>query len=111
MARQLIAKVLGLPPERVRVVAEHVGGGFGGKGLPRPTAILAALAARAVGRPVKVAATRREMFAFTGYRTPTIQRLRLGATPGGRIEAVVHDVVEQSPTGKGFAGQEIGRAQ
>ena len=105
MARRLIAKVLGLPEERLRIVSEHVGGGFGGKGLPRPTAVLAALAASAVGRPVKVAATRREMFAYTGYRTPTIQRVRLGAGADGRLEAIVHEVVEQSSTVKEFAEQ------
>ena len=105
IARQTIARVLGLPRERVRVISEHVGGGFGSKGLPRPTAILAALAAAAVGRPVKVAATRREMFAFTGYRTPTIQRLRLGAARDGRLGAIVHEVVEQTSTVKEFAEQ------
>jgi xanthine dehydrogenase YagR molybdenum-binding subunit len=105
MARQTLAKVLGLPAERLRVISEHVGGGFGGKGLPRPTAVLAALAASAVGRPVKVAATRREMFAFTGYRTPTIQRVALGAGRDGRLGAIVHEVVEQSSTVKEFAEQ------
>jgi xanthine dehydrogenase YagR molybdenum-binding subunit len=104
-ARQTIARVLGLPPERVRVISEHVGGGFGSKGQPRPTAVLAALAASAVGRPVKVAATRREMFAFTGYRTPTIQRVRLGAGADGRLQAIVHDVAEQTSTVKEFAEQ------
>ena len=105
MAHGLIAKVLGLEPERLRIISEHVGGGFGSKGLPRPTAVLAALAAKAVGRPVKVAATRHEMFALTGYRTPTIQRLQLGADGDGRLQAIVHDVVEQSSTVKEFAEQ------
>jgi xanthine dehydrogenase YagR molybdenum-binding subunit len=105
MGRQTIARVLGLPQERVRIVSEHVGGGFGSKGQPRPTAVLAALAASAVGRPVKVAATRREMFAFTGYRTPTIQRVRLGADRDGRMRSIVHEVVEQTSTVKEFAEQ------
>jgi len=85
--RDTIAAALGLPPERVRVVSPHVGGGFGSKGTTRPHAILAALAARAVGRPVKVALTRQQMFDVTGYRTPTIQRMRLGADPEGRLTA------------------------
>jgi xanthine dehydrogenase YagR molybdenum-binding subunit len=67
--------------------------------------VLAALAAQAVERPVKVAATRREMFAFTGYRTPTIQRVRLGADADGHLQAIVHDVAEQSSTVKEFAEQ------
>ncbi len=53
------------------------------KGLVRPHAIATALAAKVVGRPVKLAVTRRQMFSLTGYRTPTIQRLRLGATADG----------------------------
>jgi xanthine dehydrogenase YagR molybdenum-binding subunit len=51
-AHETIAKTFGLEPENVRVVSPHVGGGFGAKGTVRPQAILAALAARAVGRPV-----------------------------------------------------------
>ena len=76
----------GLTPEQVRVISPHVGGGFGSKGTARPHAILAAIAARAVGRPVKVALTRQQMFALTGHRTPTIQRLRLGADRGRRAD-------------------------
>ena len=103
--RDTIAATLGLPPERVRVVSPHVGGGFGSKGTTRPHAILAALAARAAGRPVKVALTRQQMFDVTGYRTPTIQRLRLGADQEGRLTALVHDVAEQSSTLVEFAEQ------
>ncbi|MEV5709117.1 xanthine dehydrogenase family protein molybdopterin-binding subunit [Actinoallomurus sp. NPDC052274] len=103
--RDTIAAVLGLPAERVRVVAPHVGGGFGSKGTTRPPAILAALAARAVRRPVKIAVTRQQMFDVTGYRTPTIQRLRLGADDRGRLTAVAHDVIEQTSTVTEFAEQ------
>ena len=105
MARNAIAKVLGLEPERVRVIAPHVGGGFGAKGTPKPNAIVAALAARHVQRPVKLAVTRQQMFAITGYRTPTIQRLRLGADPNGRLTAIWHEVFEQSSTLREFAEQ------
>jgi xanthine dehydrogenase YagR molybdenum-binding subunit len=103
--RDTIAAALGLPPGRVRVISPHVGGGFGSKGTTRPHAILAALAAREVGRPVKVALTRQQMFDITGYRTPTIQRLRLGADGEGRLTALVHDVAEQSSTLVEFAEQ------
>jgi xanthine dehydrogenase YagR molybdenum-binding subunit len=104
-ARNAIAKVLGLDPERVRVIAPHVGGGFGAKGTPKPNAIVAALAARHVQRPVKLAVTRQQMFAITGYRTPTIQRLRLGADTEGRLTAIWHEVFEQSSTLREFAEQ------
>jgi xanthine dehydrogenase YagR molybdenum-binding subunit len=104
-ARGIIANVLGLAPERVRVISPHVGGGFGAKVTPKPTAIVVALAAQAVGRPVKLAATRQQMFALTGYRTPTIQRLRLGADADGRLTAISHEVFEQSSTLREFAEQ------
>jgi xanthine dehydrogenase YagR molybdenum-binding subunit len=104
-ARDIVARVFGLPPERVRVIAPHVGGGFGAKVTPKPTATAAALAAAAVERPVKLAATRQQMFAITGYRTPTIQRLRLGADADGRLAAISHEVFEQSSTLREFAEQ------
>jgi xanthine dehydrogenase YagR molybdenum-binding subunit len=105
VARDTVAQVLGLDPEQVRVIAPHVGGGFGSKGTPRPNVILAAMAAKAAGRPVKLAVTRQQMFTLTGYRTPTIQRLRIGADRDGRIAAVAHDVVEQTSTVREFAEQ------
>jgi xanthine dehydrogenase YagR molybdenum-binding subunit len=103
--RDTVARAFGLNPERVRIVAPHVGGGFGSKGRVLPHVILAVMAARLVNRPVKVAVTRQQMFAVTGYRTPTIQRVRLGADRGGRLAAIVHDVVEQSSTVREFAEQ------
>ncbi|MFI6922907.1 xanthine dehydrogenase family protein molybdopterin-binding subunit [Nonomuraea spiralis] len=103
--RDAIAKTFGLPPEQVRVVSRHVGGGFGSKGTTRPNAVLAALAARAAGRPVKVAFTRQQMFDLTGYRTPTIQRLRLGADADGRLTAVEHVGYVQSGRLVEFAEQ------
>jgi xanthine dehydrogenase YagR molybdenum-binding subunit len=100
-----LAKLFGLEPERVRVISPHVGGGFGSKGTPRPTCVLAAMAAKVVGRPVKVAATRQQMFAFVGYRTPTIQRVRLGAEADGTLVAISHEAAEQTSTIKEFAEQ------
>ncbi|WP_141582109.1 xanthine dehydrogenase family protein molybdopterin-binding subunit [Actinomadura sp. WMMA1423] len=100
-----LAKIFGLEPSRVHVVSPHVGGGFGSKGTPRPNVVLAAMAARAAGRPVKFAVPRQQMFATTGYRTPTVQRLRLGAGEDGRLNAIIHDVAEQTSTVKEFAEQ------
>jgi len=104
-ARRTIAQVFDLDPERVRVIAQHVGGGFGSKGTPRPQSVLAAIAARMVERPVKCALTRQQMFASVGYRTPTIQRVRLGATQDGRLTAIAHDAFEQTSTVREFAEQ------
>ena len=100
-----IAAVFGLEPGGVRVIAEHVGGGFGAKGMPRANVVLAAMAARMVGRPVKCAVTRQQMFAVTGHRAPSIQRVRLGAGPDGRLVAVCHDVFDQTSTLKEFTEQ------
>src|SRR6266852_2192043 len=96
--RDAVATAFRLPPERVRVIARYVGGGFGSKAFLHPHVILTAMAAQAAGRPVKLALTRQQMFALVGYRTPTIQRIRLGADGDGRLMAIVHDVVEQTAT-------------
>jgi xanthine dehydrogenase YagR molybdenum-binding subunit len=103
--RETIAQVFGLGRDRVRVVAPYVGGGFGSK-VPHANTILAALAAQMVqGSPVKFALTRQQMFSGVGYRTPTIQRIRLGAGSDGRLTAICHDVVEQTAKTKEFAEQ------
>ncbi|WP_346533711.1 xanthine dehydrogenase family protein molybdopterin-binding subunit [Micromonospora sp. DPT] len=100
-----LAQLFGLPREAVRVVAEHVGGGFGSKGYPKAAVVLAALAARQVDRPVRLALTRQQLFGPIGYRTPTIQRVRLGADAKGRIAAVCHDAISQTSTLTEFAEQ------
>jgi xanthine dehydrogenase YagR molybdenum-binding subunit len=95
---QALAALFGLEESAVEIVSEYVGGGFGSKAMPRVPTVLAALAARAVGRPVKIALTRRQMVSLVPHRTPTIQRLRLGADRDGRLVAVDHDAVHQCST-------------
>ncbi len=65
-----LAALFGLEPAQVTVVSEHVGGGFGSKGTPRPQVVLAAMAARHTGRAVKVVLPRRELPAVVGHRAP-----------------------------------------
>ena len=101
--RDDVATAFGLPPERVRVIAPYVGGGFGSKSFAHPHVILTVMAAQVTRRPVKFALTRQQMFALAGYRTPTIQRIRLGADRNGRLTAIAHDVVEQTATIDEFA--------
>ena len=86
-----MAKTLGIPKEKVRLVSPFIGGGFGGKLWLRAEALLAALGARAVKRPVKVALTRPLMFNNTTHRPATIQRIRIGAAQDGRITAIGHE--------------------
>jgi xanthine dehydrogenase YagR molybdenum-binding subunit len=104
--RRVLASLFGLEERQVRVVAPHVGGGFGSKGTAHAHDVLAVLCARAVGgRPVKLALTRQQMFALAGHRTPTIQRIRLGADADGRLTAICHEAVEHTSTVKEFAEQ------
>jgi xanthine dehydrogenase YagR molybdenum-binding subunit len=86
-----VAKTLGISKENVRLVSPFVGGGFGGKLFVRSDALLAALGARAAGRPVKVALQRPLMFNNTTHRPATIQRIRIGANRDGKIAAIGHE--------------------
>jgi len=104
-ARGMIATVFGLQPERIRVISPYIGGGFGSKGTSHPHVILTIMAAQAVGRPVKFTLTRQQMFAVAGYRTPTIQHMRLGTDKNGHLTAIAHDVIEQTATLQEFAEQ------
>jgi xanthine dehydrogenase YagR molybdenum-binding subunit len=91
--RATLATTFGLPEERVRVVCEFLGGGFGGKLSARPHTALAAMAADRVGRPVKLVVKREQMFTSIGYRPANVQRVRLGADRDGYLTAIVHDAV------------------
>ena len=86
-----LAKTLGIPKENVRLISPFIGGGFGGKLFLRADAVLAALGARAAGRPVKVALQRPLMFNNTTHRPATIQRIRIGADTDGKITAIGHE--------------------
>ncbi len=86
-----LAKTLGIAKDKVRVISPFIGGGFGGKLFLRADILLAALGARAAGRPVKVALTRPLMANNTTHRPATIQRIRIGATGDGKITAIGHE--------------------
>ncbi|HEV7212070.1 MAG TPA: xanthine dehydrogenase family protein molybdopterin-binding subunit [Blastococcus sp.] len=100
-----LATGFGLEPAQVRVISPYVGGAFGSKAFAHPNQILAAMAARVVRRTVVFELTRRQMFSLVGHRTPTIQRLRLGADADGRLTALSHEVVEHTSTISEFAEQ------
>ncbi len=86
-----LAKTLGMPKEKVRLISPYVGGGFGGKLFLRADAVMAALGAKAVGRPVKVAMQRPLMANNATHRPATTQRIRIGATKDGAIQAIAHE--------------------
>lgn len=86
-----IAKIFGIPAENVRLDSPYIGGGFGGKLFLRADAVLAGLAAKVAKRPVKVALQRPLIINNTTHRPATIQRIRIGATPDGKITAIAHE--------------------
>ncbi|MFX0575727.1 xanthine dehydrogenase family protein molybdopterin-binding subunit [Nocardia nepalensis] len=91
VASQLtIAAYLGISPGKVRVVADYVGGGFGGKAMMWPHVTLAPLIARELGRPVRVVLNREQMFYGTGLREEQEQRITLAADADGRIRGLRH---------------------
>jgi xanthine dehydrogenase YagR molybdenum-binding subunit len=90
-AQQSLAALFGIDSSNVRVICPYLGGGFGCKGNTWPPAVLAAMAARIVGRPVKLAVTRAQMFTSNGYRPRTIQKVRFSADAQGTLLAMRHD--------------------
>ncbi|KQW42222.1 MULTISPECIES: aldehyde oxidoreductase molybdenum-binding subunit PaoC [unclassified Roseateles] len=86
-----LARTLGIPKQNVHVKSPFIGGGFGGKLFLRADVLLAALGARAAGRPVKIALQRPLMANNTTHRPATIQRIRIGAGKDGRISAIGHE--------------------
>ncbi|MFJ8944760.1 xanthine dehydrogenase family protein molybdopterin-binding subunit [Streptomyces sp. NPDC102395] len=103
--RAVLAGLFGLTEDRITVTAEHVGGGFGSKGTPRPDVVLAVMAALRTGRPVTVALPRRFLPSTVGHRAPTEHRLRLGADADGRLASLVHEVATHTSRIKEFVEQ------
>lgn len=89
--RRTVARTLGLSPDKLRVVCPFVGGGFGCKGSVWSHVVLAAMAARQAGRPVKLVLERAQMFGPVGGRPRTEQRIAMGAASDGRFTAISHD--------------------
>ncbi len=90
-AQESLAAAFGLEQSDVTIICPYVGGGFGCKGNTWPPAVIAAMAARHVGRPVKLVVTRPQMFTSNGYRPATIQKIKLGAGTDGKLLSVRHD--------------------
>src|SRR6218665_2425540 len=96
--RDRLAALFGLPPENVRVITKFIGGGFGCKGSTWAHTVLAAIAARAVSRPMKLVLRREQMFGPVGFRPETHQRVRLQAQKDGKLLGVRHDVLTATST-------------
>jgi xanthine dehydrogenase YagR molybdenum-binding subunit len=91
--RGVLAQMFGLPKENVRVITKFVGSGFGSKLWPWTHCPLAAAAARQLSKPVRLVLSRKMMFQSVGHRAHTQQRVRLGATPDGKLVSLQHDYV------------------
>ncbi|MGQ5639939.1 MULTISPECIES: xanthine dehydrogenase family protein molybdopterin-binding subunit [unclassified Streptomyces] len=105
-----LANLFSLDPASVRVRSEHVGGGFGSKGV-RAHQVSAVMAATILQRPVRVVLTRHQMFSLAGYRSPTIQRVRLGADAEGRLRALEHSSLSLTSTVHEFVEPSAGVAR
>ncbi|MFF0850763.1 xanthine dehydrogenase family protein molybdopterin-binding subunit [Streptomyces sp. NPDC003280] len=105
-----LANLFSLDPASVRVRSEHVGGGFGSKGV-RAHQVAAVMAATTLRRPVRVVLTRRQMFSLAGYRSPTTQRVRLGADATGRLRALEHTSLNVTSTVHEFVEPSAGVAR
>jgi xanthine dehydrogenase YagR molybdenum-binding subunit len=90
MAQGRIAGLFGISPEKIHIRSPFLGGGFGCKGLISGPQILGILAAKLVGRPVKLVLRRDQMYGPVGHRSATRQRLRMGATADGKLTAIDH---------------------
>jgi xanthine dehydrogenase YagR molybdenum-binding subunit len=89
----VVGAALGVPPENIRVISPHTGGGFGCKGFVWPHEVLAAAAARVVSRPVRLAHTRSTMYANVGYQAWIRQEVELAAKADGTLTALRHEIV------------------
>ncbi|MFF0451384.1 xanthine dehydrogenase family protein molybdopterin-binding subunit [Streptomyces sp. NPDC004609] len=86
-----VATLFRLDPKQVRVQSQHVGGGFGSKsGTCGPQVVLAVMATKMFGLPVRVTLTRTQVFQTISMRPATDQRVRIGADPDGRLRAIDH---------------------
>ena len=90
MAIGRIAGLFGVPPEGIHIRSPYLGGGFGSKGLISGPQVLGVMAARLVGRPVKLVLRREQMFGPVGHRAPTRQTLAMGADAQAALTALTH---------------------
>ncbi len=99
---QQLAKALGLPASKVRIIAHFIGGGFGSKLGIAPESVAAAIAAKQLGRPVKAVMLREQVFEATVRRSNTVQRMRLAANADGKLIGIGHETVASNLEDEGY---------
>jgi len=95
-SKGLMASMLGIPPEKVKLISLYIGGGFGSKGFSWPNTVMTAMAAKLVNRPVKLSLSRQQMFTNAGRRTQTIQKISLGTDNTGKLNAIKHATISET---------------
>ena len=98
MAQGRLAGLFGITPDKIHIRSPFLGGGFGSKGMISGPQVLGVMAARLVGKPVKLVLRREQMFGPVGHRAPTRQTLRIGADNGGKLTALDHRTKTTSST-------------
>ena len=94
--KALLSAMLGVPAEKVRVIAHYIGGGFGSKGFTWANPFLAAMASKQFNRPVKIALARQQIYSAAGRRTQTLQKIGLGADSSGKLLAIKHATTSET---------------
>jgi xanthine dehydrogenase YagR molybdenum-binding subunit len=105
--QRYLCNVFEMKPDEVRVMSQFVGGAFGSGLRPQYQVVLAVLAARALERSVRLVLTRQQMYGL-GYRPATIQKIQLGATAGGTLDAITHEAITATSRYENFYRQETG---
>src|SRR5215831_6334280 len=98
MAQGRIAGLFGIAPEKIHIRSPFLGGGFGSKGFITGPQVLGIIAAKMVGKPVKLVLRREQMYGPVGHRAPTRQTLRVGADKDGKLTALAHHTKTVSST-------------
>src|SRR5262249_42228347 len=98
IAQGRLAGLFGISPDKVHIRSPFLGGGFGSKGFIAGPQVLGIMAARMVGRPVKLVLRREQMFGRVGHRAPTRQNLRLGTDTDGKLAVIEHRTRTTSST-------------
>ena len=100
--RKVMQAVFELPPEQIRVRSPHTGGGFGCKGFVWPHQIIAAAAARIVGRPVRIILSRAQMYSMIAYQPQLVQTVALAAGADGRLAAIDYESINVTSMSEDF---------
>lgn len=100
--QKTFAKLFGLPEKNIEVFSEFVGGGFGSGLRVWPHVLASVMGAKQVGRPVKLMLTRPQMFAATGYRPASWQRIKLGSDQSGNLSGILHQAKNETSVYENF---------